>query len=456
MARVPNCKGSYYVRKDGGCQIKFPLGFSEVLKRYDCHVETFGSEAEAIAAIKEINAFIYHGGAVSEVREHRRKVTGKDPASSVRFSDFAEEFVTDRAAQGNVAERTLSDYRVHIKRINPYLGDMAVSAIGPKQVNELYTGLRSEDPRNGGAAPVGGTYLQHIHSTLSLILGRAVTYGILRHNPCDDVDKPKRDTREKTALTVVQCRNFLEGMLAAELEAKGVGLLICLFTAARLSEMLALTWADFRNGGLFITKSMVKDTQKVKKTKTEDERVEPCPAFLADVLVEWRDIQKRQFDEKGLRWSSGTPIVSSRKGTHTLKTTYEKWFRRNKERFGLPDDFTIHGFRHTVTTILQKDVKADITTTMSITGHKTMQMLGRYSHTDDRAKRDALEALGRLLSPNKEDMKCRNCSLWTRSPDNSSIGACWAQMEDGAVTITAGASECNSNSFVLREREDAA
>lgn len=53
----------------------------------------------------------------------------------------------------------------------------------------------------------------------------------------------------------------------------------------------------------------------------------------------------------------------------------------------LPEDFTIHGLRHTVTTILQKDIKADMTTTMSITGHKTMQMLQRYSHADDSTKR---------------------------------------------------------------------
>ncbi|MBM6778752.1 site-specific integrase [Collinsella tanakaei] len=447
MTRVPNCKGSYYRRKDGSCQIKYPLGYSESLHRYDSHIETFGTEAEAIAAIKEINAFVYHGGAISEIREHRKTVTGRDSASTMTFAEFAEKFVADRAAQGNVANRTLEDYRVHIKRISPYFGDVAVSSIDPMLVNELYTGLRSNDSRNGGAAPIGGTYLQHIHSTLSLILDRAVAYGMLKANPCNKVDKPKRDTKEREALTVAQCRNFLEWVLADELEAKTVGLLICLFTASRLSEMLALTWADVRDEGLYITKSMVKDTQQVKSTKTCDERVEPCPAILIEALGKWKAIQRKEFAEKGLKWGPDTPIVSNRKGTHTLKTTYEKWFRRSKAKYGLPADFTIHGFRHTVTTILQKDVGTDIATTMSITGHKTMQMLKRYSHTDHQARREALDALGRLLSPDDEEMRCRNCALWSASPSNGAIGACWARMDEGFVAVVSGASRCETNEF---------
>ena len=179
----------------------------------------------------------------------------------------------------------------------------------------------------------------------------------------------------------------LSNVLSEELDSKTVGLLICLFTAARLSGMLALTWGDLDGDCLHIWRSMVKDTQQTKATKTEDERFEPCPAVLVDVLTEWKILQEQEFKAKGLRQSGETPIVSSKKGIHVLKTTFERWFRQNRVRMCLPEDFTIHGLRHTVTTILQKDIKADMTTTMSITGHKTMQMLQRYSHADDSAKR---------------------------------------------------------------------
>lgn len=450
MARVPNCKGSYYVRKDGSCQIKFPLGYSERLGKYDNYIESMGTEAEAIAALKDINAYIYHGGSISGVREHRLKATGREVRREVSFSEFAAGFIADREAQGNVAARTLSDYRTHVKRMEPYLGATAVSAIGPEQVNDLYSGLRGDDSRNQGAAPASGTYLQHIHGTLSQIMDRAVKYGVVKSNPCKDVDKPKRDTGEKAALTVPQCRQFLSNVLSEELDSKTVGLLICLFTAARLSEMLALTWGDLDGDCLHIWRSMVKDTQQTKATKTEDERFEPCPAVLVDVLAEWKFLQEQEFKAKGLRQSGETPIVSSKKGTHVLKTTFERWFRRNRVRMGLPEDFTIHGLRHTVTTILQKDIKADMTTTMSITGHKTMQMLQRYSHTDDSAKRAAMDAFNSLLAPDSDEARCRNCAMWTVCPGDSGVGACWGAAHGDSVRVTAGMMACDTDAFRLR------
>ena len=63
MTKVPHCKGSYQKRRSGdGWQLKYPLGWSEAKLKYDEYREEFSSEAEAIAALKDINDFIYHGG----------------------------------------------------------------------------------------------------------------------------------------------------------------------------------------------------------------------------------------------------------------------------------------------------------------------------------------------------------------------------------------------------------
>lgn len=416
MARIPHNKGSYNVLKSGRVQIKYPLGFNERSGKYENYSEHFGSEAEAISALKEINDYIYHGGTPEGIASHRRGAALKDAALSETFHDFAGAFVADREKRGAVAERTIQDYRVHLKRIDPYLGNLLISTIGPRDIDELYTGLRSSDRRNNGSKPVSGTYLEHIHSTLSLVFDRAVTYGITDKNPCKSVDKPKRDTKEKTALSVEQCRAFIGAVYDRGLEAKNIGLLICLCTAARLSEMLALTWGDYENGSLHITKAMKKDSQESKKTKTEDIRNDPCPPILIDSLAEWRDIQAKLLEKMGLKQDSNTPIVSNKKGTHTLKSTFERWFRLQKTKYGLPEEFTIHGLRHTAATILQKDCQVDMATTMGITGHKTMEMLKRYSHTDDTAKRAAIAAFGNLLSPEKGEACCRNCRYWAVSP----------------------------------------
>lgn len=447
MAKVPRNKGSYSVYKDGRAQIKFPLGFNEKTGKYGVYNENFPSEAEAIAAIKEINDFIYHGGTAAEVPAHRMKKDAKAKEEAELFRAFAANFVADREKQKTVTERTIKDYRTHLKRIDPYIGSMPISAIGPKDINVMYSGLRSNDRRNGGAAPVSGTYLQHIHSTLSLVFDRAVVYGYIGSNPCKDVDKPKRDTEEKYALSVDECRAFIASVLDKGLEAKSVGLLICLCTAARLSEMLALTWADYSSGTLRISKAMKKDSQETKETKTGDVRNDPCPPILVDVLAEWKELQAAQLERVGLSQTGSTPIVQARRGKHTLKTSFEKWFRLQKHNYNLPPEITIHGLRHTATSILQRDCHVDMATTMQITGHKTVEMLKRYSHTDDSAKRAAAEAFGDLLAPDKNEARCRYCRYWTVSPDDAGIGACWHGYDGNGIKVLPGATKCPTNGF---------
>lgn len=150
----------------------------------------------------------------------------------------------------------------------------------------------------------------------------------------------------------------------------------------------------------------------------------PCPPLLIDALTEWREVQAAQLKRIGLDQTGSTPIVQARRGKHTLKTTFEKWFRKQKLSYGLPPEITIHGLRHTAASILQRDCHVDMATTMQITGHKTVEMLKRYSHTDDRAKRAAADALGDVLAPDKNEARCRHCRYWTVSPDDAGIGAC--------------------------------
>lgn len=425
MSRVEKNKGSYSKRPNGRYQLRYPLGCNKVSGKYETYTESFETEAECITALKDINDFVYHGGRLDDIKRHRssRELdTGEDQTT---FSEFAAEFIANREKQKVVSARTITDYKTHVKRINPYLGELPMRSITAKEIDALFAGLRSNSRKNGGAKPVSGTYAAHIYDTLSLIFDQAVTYKLIDSNPCAAVIKPKRDTKERVALSVEQVRTFLNAVGEQGLEAKSVGLVICAGSATRISEMLALTWSDFKGDKLYISKSMVKDSQKPKETKTGDVRENPCPGFLIDVLNEWRAIQQEQFAAKALRWSEDAPIVSNKKGTFTLLSVYEKWYKNNKARFGLPEDVTVHQLRHTVITMLQKDLGVDLKTTMGIGGHKTYQMLVKYAHTDDRAKREAMESLDTLIAPNSDEMKCHNCKFWGASPLDSSEGVCW-------------------------------
>lgn len=450
MPKVPGCKhGSYNQRANGSWQVKYPCGWNEKTKKYEEYKEEAATEAEAIIAIKAINEHVFHGGLAtrSAIKEFRGKVKAELDGKEISFSEFSSQWIDDRRKQGNVTARTVSDNESHLKRINSYIGEMPVKSITPRDIDDMYSGLRSDDARNNGLKPASGTYLQHIAATLKMVFARAVSYGIIEKNPVDAVERPKRDTKEKQSLSANQSRELVLSIVGEGLEAKTVGLVICLCCATRLSEMLALTWGDFNGDTLSVSKSLVKDSQEHKATKTCDVREDPCPAFLVDILNDWKAQQRQVFAEKDIKQTEKTPIVNNRMGAHTLKSTYERWFRQNKKRWPLPEDFNIHGLRHSATSIFQRDLGVDAKTTMSITGHKTMQMLGNYSHTDMAAKREAMRRMDLLIAPADDVRRCRNCRRWSCDPEDASRGVCWLSGKD-TLFITDSKHECDQEGFL--------
>ncbi len=82
----------------------------------------------------------------------------------------------------------------------------------------------------------------------------------------------------------------------------------------------------------------------------------------------------------------GTPYSSSTSWKRTWSTTL-KLAGIEKCRF--------HDFRHTFVSNLIVNEKEDFATVMALSGHKDISMLKRYSHTQEEAKRAAIQKLGK-------------------------------------------------------------
>ena len=88
MTRVPRNKGSYRQRRSGsGFQVRYPLGWNEEKKKYEDYLEEVPTEAEAIALIKLINDYVYHGGIVSDIPYWRKGVLEKKKKQSIPTLD---------------------------------------------------------------------------------------------------------------------------------------------------------------------------------------------------------------------------------------------------------------------------------------------------------------------------------------------------------------------------------
>ena len=448
MPTVPRNKGSYAQRKGGGFQVKYPLGWSDEKKKYDEYREEVSSEAEAIALIKAINDFVYHGADPTEVPAWRAGKKAEEACTTLTVSQFADEFIGMREKQRRVEARTTESDRECFRRIEPYIGKKLITTVTARDIDQAYASMRSDGPGNLGGRAYTGTMLQKTHAFLSMMFDKALDYDYISKNPMKRVERPKRDTPEKRELTQEEAQALYEAIVGEPLAPKPVGVLLCMFCGLRMSEMLALKWSDYSDGAMSVTKSLVREKQAFKSTKNGEGRVVPCPPPLISVLSDWRGQQQAWYAERGLEWSEDAPIVNSRVGNHTLQRSFGKWFAEARKHYPVPDDFTVHGLRHTFVTFLDRDCQIDTTTTKSMSGHKDEAAFHTYTHTNDEWRRKAALALGGMIAPDPDSARCLNCKLWTMSPVDATKGACWADADE--LAVTEAVSPCARQRFVMR------
>lgn len=347
MARVPRNKGSYAERKGGTYQVKFPMGWCEATKRYGEYREDVASEAEAIALIKAINDFVYHGGDPTEVPMWRRGVRAEESSSTLTVTQFADEFTTMRGKQKKVEERTIESDRECFARIKPYIGHMLITTVTAHDIDSAFARMRSNGPDNLGGHAYSGTTLQKTHAYLSMLFSKAVDYEYIAKSPMTKVERPRRDTAEKVCLSPEQAQSLFAKVASEPLTARPVGVLLCLSCGLRLSEMLALKWSDYSGGSLYVTKSLLREKQGFKSTKNGEDRVVPCPPPLIALLDDWKAQQRAWYLAQGLAWGEDTPIVNSSVGNHMLQRSFDKWFAQARKSYPVPEGFTVHGLRHT-------------------------------------------------------------------------------------------------------------
>lgn len=448
MTTVPRNKGSYYPRKSGRFQVRYPLGWDESAGKYRDYREDVDSESEAIALVKHINDFIYHGGRPTEIEAWRLEETEGPLKKCPNFDEFAKGYIDIRRRQGDVEERTIGSDIDCMRRLSPYFGKRTLDEVSAYDIECVYANMKSGGRLNPDGRTYSGTTLQKTHAFLNMLFGKAVDYGIIEKNPCAKVKAPKRDTPEKFSLDASGARNLFAFIVSEPLDARPVGVLLGLCCGLRLSEMLALTWKDYRGGFIRVNKSLLSEKQGFKNTKNGEERLIPCPPSMAKVLKEWKAIQKDWYVDRGLVWTSDAPIVQSGVGNHVLQRSYTRWFASARLRYPIPNDMGFHCLRHTFVTLLSRDCHVDGRTARSLSGHKSEQSFQVYTHTNDEYRRYAVAELNEIISPSDDSIFCLNCKRWTPAPGDLTRGACWACEP---LSVTEASNKCDKGKFVMRD-----
>jgi len=192
-------------------------------------------------------------------------------------------------------------------------------------------------------------------------------WGWITDSPLRKVQKPKEprgrvrflDDEEREKL-LTACKNSEEPFLYSIV-------VLCLSTGARKSEILNLTWGDV---------DLQRRVAVLHQTKNDERRALPLSGEALNCIKDLT--QTRRIDTRLL-----FPDKSGKKPVH-FRAAWEKVLKEAHI-----EDFKFHDLRHSAASYLAMS-GASLAEIAEVLGHKTLQMVKRYSHLSEQHTADVV------------------------------------------------------------------
>jgi integrase len=210
--------------------------------------------------------------------------------------------------------------------------------------------------------------VNRFQSAISAVFQHAIKNRDMRTNPARGIGRGEETHRFGRCLTEEERTALLEACKASRYDRLYLLVTMALSTAARLGELLSLSWADL---------DLKKNLAGLSETKNGSPRQLP----LIPAIVDQLQALPRPIDSDTLLFPSlGDPYKHCDFRPH--------WVAALKAA-GI-ENFRFHDLRHTAATMLAESDINDVTLA-AILGHKTMAMVQRYSHARTQKKAEAVQ-----------------------------------------------------------------
>ncbi|WKZ17755.1 MAG: tyrosine-type recombinase/integrase [Candidatus Jettenia sp. CY-1] len=270
-------------------------------------------------------------------------------------------------------ENTLAMKKRAVNVLVEYLGDYGLDKITPFIVEKFRTQRKEQGQVKDSVINIDTAILTHMFNT-------AIQAGIIDKNPCQKVKRLRVSQVKDRILSSSEIATILSMPHGKD----KLMILVGLFTGARLNEVLSLKWSDldFNKGIIHITQS-----------KTGKVITIPLSRYLIDELTQYKTISNgdRVFEDAGI--------------TNNIVSSYSAHFSNLFKGMGI-HNFTFHNLRHTFSSLLQSELGIGAVVVQGMTGHTSLSMLQKYSHSGLDSRQRAIQALtDHVLNADKNTSK---------------------------------------------------
>lgn len=256
-------------------------------------------------------------------------------------------------------ETTFTMKRSCINALIRHIGDYSLDKLTPFIIEKYRLERREKDGVKDSSINIDIAILSHIFTT-------AIKAGIVEKNPCKGVRRLKITETKDRILSQAEI-----GLLMDKLQGKDrLMVMTALFTGLRLGGVLGLCWGD-----IDFTNGIISSNHKTSKLLSI-----PLSDYLKNALEAYR------------KDSTGERVFESRPITKTVASDYSEYFSALFKSLGL-SGVTFHTLRHTFSSILQGELGIGAVVVQSMTGHSSLGMLQKYSHSGLDNGRIAIKAL---------------------------------------------------------------
>ena len=293
----------------------------------------------------------------------------------------------------STADRYKSCIRVHIV---PAIGKMPIANLKSPVIQKFLNECKTKKKLSKKS-------VQNIRLVLNKAMNDAVDNELIKKNPCAKTKIPaySEPKKEMRPITGAEINKFLEAIKGTDYEDL---LFIALFTGARESELIGLSWdcINFSTGKIHLYRQLKRSRGKnseyvFSSLKNNQSRTFAAPKEVIEALKKVRLNQNEKKLKVGNSWKNQDDLVFTNEiGEHIETITLYRRFKKIANSIGIPE-LRFHDLRHSYATLALERGVDPKTVSMNL-GHATVAFtLDKYGHVSEAMMNDSANKLSQFI-----------------------------------------------------------